>query len=182
MPVVLVWQEGRLNFYLTMGWLMSGELPQLPPSLFGQKHLVLLSALGLSGERMLLSSIMRIQYLSNQSRSFWIKQQTDFDHISTITGDTEDKFPPCISFPNKMCFAGHSFTRSVQILTCLHWQILSSSTFRACNLFFLSRLYSLIYSPIWFHLWFNSSLTCTCPFILLFFSHLLTIWPFLDLI
>lgn len=94
--------------------------PSTPPfSIWPKTFGIIISTGSLSGQRMLLSSIMRIQYLSNQSWSFWIKQQTDFDHISTITGHTEDKFPPCISFLYKMCFPGHSFPRSVQILACL---------------------------------------------------------------
>jgi len=50
--VVLAWQEGRLNFYLTVGRFMSGELPQLPLSPFRHEHLVLLSVprLCLGGE------------------------------------------------------------------------------------------------------------------------------------
>lgn len=120
-PMVLVWQEGRLNFYLTMGWFMSGELPQLPPSLFGHEHLVLLSVPGLClgggccsppswGDSIFKQS--ELVFLNQATNWFWL-------YFCTPTVHAEDKFPPCISLPCKTCSAGHSFTRSVQILICL---------------------------------------------------------------
>lgn len=79
----------------------------------------------------------KTQYLSNQSWSFWIKQQTDCD-FCTLTVYTEEEFPPCISLPYKMYSTGHSFTTSVQILICLVFIDIFSlpALFRACNLFF----------------------------------------------
>lgn len=67
-------------------------------------------------------------------------------------------------------------------LSCLQWHILSPSTFRACNLFFC------LDSIVWFIPQFDfiSDLIALslAPALLFcyFFSHLFTIWPFLDLI
>lgn len=73
---------------------------------------------------------------------------------------------PSASSPSIIC---NCWAR-VQILICLIFTGTHlSQHFLGLQPFLLSRLYHLFYSPIWFQLWFNSSLTCTCPFILLFF-------------
>lgn len=78
---------------------MSGELPQLFPLVFGHEHLVLLSAQDLCLVEDAALLYHEAQYLSNQSWSFCIKQQMDFDLVSAHSlVCTEDKFPLCV-FP-----------------------------------------------------------------------------------
>lgn len=167
MPVVLAWQEGRIHFYLTLSWFMSGELLQFSPLVFGHEHVVLLSARELCLVEDAALLYHETQYLSNQSWFFCTKQQMDFYLVSAHSLiHTEDKFSLSVFLFYKMCSLGIR----MQILICVHGQILFPSTFWVCNL--LSTLYHLFYSPIWFKLWFNSSLPCTCPFYIHFFSPL----------
>lgn len=144
-PLVLAQQEGRLNFYLAMGWFMFGELPQLPPSPFGHKHLVLLSVLGLCLGRGSCSPLLGGDSIFKQPEPIRLNQATNWfwPYFCTLLVHTEDKFPPCIFHPCKMCSTGHFFTTSVLILICLVFTdrfslpaLLGPATFSSCLLSF----------------------------------------------
>lgn len=120
LPVVLAWQEGRLNFCLTMGWFMSGELLQLPLLHLGMNIwyyyqywvTVWVEDAALLHHEETIFKQSELVLLNQATNWFW-------SYFCTLMVHTEDKFLPCISLLCKMCSAGHSFTRSVQILICL---------------------------------------------------------------